>query len=35
MDIIASFLRDKGLEGKPLYFLGSSSGATFALKMPK
>ncbi|KAL4448029.1 hypothetical protein ABPG75_005248 [Micractinium tetrahymenae] len=36
-DVIATvsqFLRDQGLEGKPLFFAGASSGGTIALKLP-
>lgn len=31
---VSQFLRDHGLEGKPLFFAGASSGGTIALKLP-
>ena len=35
MTLIANFLLDHKLDGKPLYLHGMSSGATFALKLPR
>lgn len=31
---VSQFLKDHGLEGKPLFFAGASSGGTIALKLP-
>ena len=34
MHVLADFLTEQGLDKKPLYLAGASSGATFAVKLP-